>query len=380
MATIRRVDDIPIEGRFTFETHNGFKYEGPVEKKDLIMKYIIKTHKNAQKYPRRVYESLDEILISPVLFVPADVVSEIGRFIDTPRLNIFKNMTNSNLLPADQQRLQIASMSDKFKMYYEFGKNNDAESCIEMIRLELNKLCRVKMVNSKDFDLYAQNFIEGMLEGKHYHSLFKFIKEINQHPLRVRTPNGEYGVQNIEINDNNPHANACILILVAYEFIYMENYFTYYSDDELPYEYWEALFDFDIPDHDFAFCLLRAGFTLSTNMSDEVIDYLLTKRPTLAQELFSQVLSCWLTQEDDENTDDQKYQRYYRLMKKYSHLIDVGAIKAPLKVIRYGYDYNMFAPRYYSFDDILVKIADLLPSGGTLKNLASIKHDDHPES
>lgn len=329
MATIRKVDEIPIEGRFSFETSEGVKYEGPLEKKDLILRWLIKTHKENRKYPRRVYESLDEIFISPVLFLPDDLVSEVGKFVETPRLKQFNQTMNKRLFPTDQRRLQNVSKDSKYRMYYGFGNDGDVESFFETIILESS---------SASASNYATDFVRGMLNGGHYRELYKVIKKLDK-------SRDKYRVSSIGVKDGDAHTNACILILVSYGFIDFENYFSYSSDEPLPMEEWDALFDFGLEDFEITNCILSAAFTGSENMSDEIIDHLVTKRPTLARLLLSKVLYYWIT--DRNNYDnDQNYERYYRLLKKYSHLINLSKLPLAVLVIDYGIKNNKFQKQY----------------------------------
>ena len=207
MAKLLAVDEVPVEGKFSVEMYNGAKYAGPLEKKDLIIKWIVKTHKQASAYPIHVYESLDEIFISVALFLPDELMSNVSRYVETPRLREFGRLINKNKTytdPKDKRRLDVFSIEDKFEMFYEFGKDGDIDSFEEVFKLYIGSL---------ELDQYVEKFIRGMLERKHYEEVYLLLKRHKMDWNRL--------VGNINVyEETNPHFDAFQLILLIFDHLY----------------------------------------------------------------------------------------------------------------------------------------------------------------
>lgn len=326
MTTIKRVDVIPVKLHFSFETYDGKKYVGPLDKKDLIIKWIIKYHRDSNSYPRHVYLSLDEFFISPVLFLPEDMLTEVAKYIETPRLPKFLEMTkNMGVNRRDRKRFENLSLEPK-KMFREFGRANDTDSFYEL--MDINH-------NYRDIDEFPNEFVKGMLEGKHYHDLYLFVKHYN----------GSVMLDDSEIM-NDIHSDAFQMILVNFRFLYFESYYTYESDDPLTLEEWDAFFDFRMTDEDIINTIVSAGFVRRSNMNDEIIDFIIKKRPSLVEKMFSVVLGYYLEDaaenRDVEESAEDPRDRYFRLLKKYSHLVNINDIEMNEDLREYGLEHGMF--------------------------------------
>lgn len=250
MTTIQRVDDIPIEGYFTFESYDGFRYKGQLEKKDVILRWLIQTHKQVRGYPTHVYESLDEIFISPVLFLPDDLITEVTTFVETPRLPEFcRSIKPKKLLDKDLIRCNLMSIDEPSIQFLETGRLGDIESFRELYDMYAGE-------GQYRLNNYLKHFIDGMIRGKHYSQLYKFF--VNERRF-FNTQTHAY------LTSSGRHFDAWNLI---------------YSNGQIHHDelfedqrFWDAFLDFNLPD-DAIISLILNVINYNFRSARYIVDYL----------------------------------------------------------------------------------------------------------
>lgn len=319
MATIVPVKQIPVRGKFSFEMYDGSKYSGPLEKKDLIVRWLVSQHREVNAYPKHIYESMNEIFLSPALFLPPELVPDVSKYIDTRTLPKFNQMIGRNYMnQKDTKRMNnlLLSLED---MYYEFGKDGDVASFYEF------------EASHKNMDKYNELmslFLKGMTDGQHYHKTYLFIKN---HEGRDRP--------DLPPVEGYPHANAVNMLLISSGFLDPAEYYQTGNFD-LSMEEWEALFDFKMSDEDLVNCISIAHYT-EEDMNDKTIDFILTKQPSLTFHFFGKVLHRYVVDDYIETPLEQRYERYFRLLDKYrKNIPNVSDLKMTEEMIDYGFKHG----------------------------------------
>lgn len=345
MAKVVRVPHIPIKGKFTFETYDGKRYSGDLDKKDLIIRWIISEHRKIPAMPLHLYESLDEIFISPALFLPKDVLANVAQYVETPKLKTFVKATGTTyMFPKDKKRLDRLSIEDKMKMFYEFGKDGDVESFLELLpprvfeepyRYEYESVEFINLVRYiEEWSKIIERFFVGMLESKHYNQIYQLMRTTfkGQHELYLF------------INGEGPHTFVTnILYMMGDEYNenmgeYLREYDGYSEDDIL------AILDFEMSDDDLIEFILFADVILEEQIGDDnkLVDLLLEKRSQITAQLFNKCITPRVDHNVLSRRNMNVVENYFKMLKKYSDKINFDELVMILALLEYGLINNKF--------------------------------------